>query len=74
MKPLVVVAIVLGVICLALTVLYWVTPAAALPAFLPGHDAAGTAVYHHKHAIGALVLALALFAFGWFQSKPKAAA
>jgi hypothetical protein len=73
MKPLAVVALVLGVICLALAGFYWVTPASALPAFFPGHDAAGTAIYHHKHAYGAIVLALALFAFGWFQSKPKAA-
>lgn len=73
MKPLAVVAIVLGVVCLALSVCYWVTPAASLPAFFPGHEAAGPTIYHHKHAYAAVVLALLLFAFGWFQSKPRAA-
>jgi hypothetical protein len=72
-KPLALVAIVLGIVCLGLTVLYWVTAPGALPAFMPGYEQ-GVAVGHHvKHAVVALVLALALFALAWFQSKPKSA-
>ena len=71
-KPLVAVAAVLGIIFLALTVYYFVTPAGSLASFLPGYEAGGT-VHHTKHAIAALVVALALFAFAWFQSKPAKA-
>lgn len=71
-KPLVIVAVVLGVVFLGLTAYYLMTPAGALPSFFPGHVAGGTA-HHTKHAIVALVVALALFAFAWFQSKPAKA-
>ena len=70
MKPIVIIAVLLGIVCLGLTALYWVTPVASLPSFLPGHDPAG-AGYHHKHAIGALVVAVAFFALAWFQSNTK---
>jgi hypothetical protein len=71
-KPLPLAAIVLGVISLAICVLYFVTPASGLPGFFPGYDAA-VAAPHHKHAIVALVIALVLFAFAWFRSKPAKA-
>ncbi len=51
---------------------YWLTPAGSLPSFFPGYEAGG-ADHHHKHAIVALVVALVLFAFAWFQSKPARA-
>ncbi|MDR3470760.1 MAG: hypothetical protein P4M09_03585 [Devosia sp.] len=69
MKPLALLAIVLGVIFLAFTVYYFVTPAGSLLPFLPGYEA-GVTGHHTKHAIAALVVALVLFAFAWFQSKP----
>ena len=72
-KPLVLVALVLGVVLLIVSGIYFVEPASSLPGFFPGH-AAGDAAHHFKHAIGALVLALALFAFAWFRSKPLKAA
>jgi hypothetical protein len=71
-KPIVIVALLLGVIFLALTAYYWLTPASALPSFLPGYET-GVAAPHHKHAIVALIVALVLFAFAWFQSKPQRA-
>ncbi|MEO8883531.1 MAG: hypothetical protein ABI377_09000 [Devosia sp.] len=71
-KPLVLLAIVLGVIFLGLTVYYFVTPAGALPSFFPGYEV-GASGHHTKHAIVALVVALVLFAFAWFQSKPAKA-
>lgn len=63
-------AVVVGVICLGLSVYYWITPAGALPAFLPGHEA-GATLAHHKHAIAALIVAVALFIFAWFRSGPR---
>jgi len=74
MKPLVILAVILGIVFVALAGFYWVTPAGSLPSFFPGYDTATPAIHHHKHAIGALVVALALFAFAWFQSKPPKAA
>jgi hypothetical protein len=65
-------AAVLGVVCLGLSALYFLTPAASLPGFVPGFEPGVTTV-HVKHAIGALVLGLALFAFAWFRSGPKRA-
>ena len=56
MKSLLVsVAVVLGLIFLALAALYWLTPAGGLPAFLPGFRAGSTAI-HVKHAAGMLVV------------------
>ncbi len=71
-KPLVVVASLLGIVFLILAVYYFITPAGSLAGFLPGYEP-GVAAHHTKHAIGALVVALALFAFAWFQSKPAKA-
>ncbi|HVW91302.1 MAG TPA: hypothetical protein VHB74_01705 [Devosia sp.] len=68
-KPLVIVALVLGVVFLILAVYYWLTPAGALPGFFPGFEQ-GVAAHHVKHAIVALVIAVVLFCFAWFQSKP----
>jgi hypothetical protein len=77
MKPLVLVAGILGLVFLVVAIVYAVTPAGSLPGFFPGHatDAASAAgaVKHYKHAIGAIIVALVLFAFAWFQSKPRAA-
>ncbi len=72
-KPLVLVALVLGVVLLIVSAIYVLEPASSLPGFFPGY-AAADAGHHYKHAIGALILALALFAFAWFQSKPRRAA
>ena len=68
-KPLVLVAGILGVIFLIVAVMYFAMSADSLPSFFPGH-AAGDMGRHTKHAIAALIVALALFALAWFQSKP----
>jgi hypothetical protein len=65
-------AAILGVVCLGLSALYFFTPAGSLPGFMPGFEA-GVKAVHVKHAIGSLVLGLALFAFAWFRSGPKRA-
>jgi ammonia channel protein AmtB len=64
--------IVLGLIFLALAALYWLTPAGGLPAFLPGFRAGSTAI-HVKHAVGMLVIGLALLAVAWFGSRRASA-
>jgi hypothetical protein len=60
-------AVVIGVLLLALAVLYFVDSASALPSFIPGHQA-GSAHHHVKHGIAALCLGLASLVFAWFQT------
>ncbi len=69
-KGLVVLALILGIILLIAAVVYFITPASALPSFMPGYDVTLTKT-HLKHGIGSLFLSLALFAFAWFNSKKK---
>jgi hypothetical protein len=69
-KSLVIIAALVGIGFLVLAWVYWTTPANALPSYLPGHDPAIMAV-HVKHGLGALIVALALFVFAWFQSGKK---
>ncbi len=74
LRKLVIPAVVLGVVLLAVAVVYFVTPEHSLPSFFPGHAATGSAEanhHHTKHGIAALVVALGCFAFAWFQTGPK---
>ncbi|HEX7610273.1 MAG TPA: hypothetical protein VF380_06355 [Solirubrobacteraceae bacterium] len=74
MRKLVIPAIVLGVLLLVVAVVYFVTPEHSLPSFFPGHASATSAEanhHHTKHGIAAIVVALACFAFAWFQTGPK---
>jgi hypothetical protein len=65
-NPLSVLAALLGLVFLALAIAYFLIPAGGLPSFLPGFEA-GSEHIHSTHAIVALIVALALFAFAWFQ-------
>ena len=69
-RPLVFVAAIVGVLLLVIAAVYFVQPASSLPSFFPGFEP-GQAAHHTKHGIGAGLLALAFFAFAWFQSKPR---
>jgi Na+/H+ antiporter NhaD/arsenite permease-like protein len=74
MRKLVIPAILLGVLLLVVAVVYFVTPEHSLPSFFPGHASATSAEanhHHTKHGIAAIVVALACFAFAWFQTGPK---
>jgi Na+/H+ antiporter NhaD/arsenite permease-like protein len=74
LKKLVIPAVILGVVLVIVSIVYFVEPAHSLPSFFPGHESAsGTEADHHhaKHGIAALVVALGCFAFAWFQSGPK---
>jgi len=68
-RPLSLLAGILGIVFLALATLYWLSPAGRIPAFLPGFEA-GSAHVHLRHALGSLIVALVLFAFSWFQRGP----
>jgi Na+/H+ antiporter NhaD/arsenite permease-like protein len=76
LRKLVVPAVIVGVLMIVIAVVYFVTPAHSLPSFFPGHASAGSseANHHHtKHGLAALIVALACFAFAWFQTGPKSA-
>ena len=77
LRKLVVPAVIVGVLLIVVAIIYFVEPEHSLPSFFPGHTSAGSAEanhHHTKHGIAALVLALACFAFAWFQTGPKARA
>jgi len=68
-------ATLLGILLVVVAVIYFVQPEHSLPSFFPGHASASSAEanhHHTKHGIAALVVALVLFAFAWFQTGPKA--
>jgi Na+/H+ antiporter NhaD/arsenite permease-like protein len=77
LRKLAIPAVVLGVLLIVVAIVYFVTPEHSLPSFFPGHSSASSAEanhHHTKHGIAALVVALALFAFAWFQTGPKTSA
>jgi uncharacterized membrane protein HdeD (DUF308 family) len=64
----------LGVLLIVVAVIYFAEPAHSLPSFFPGHVSATDAEanhHHSKHGIAAVVVALACFAFAWFQTGPR---
>ncbi len=69
-KILNILAVVFGIVFVALAIYYWITPANMLPAFLPGYDVA-MATPHIKHGIASLVVGLALLVYAWFASAKK---
>jgi hypothetical protein len=62
------IAYLLGILLIAIAVVYFVTPADHLPSFFPGH-AAGVARVHMKHGIVAAVAGVVLLAVGWFLGR-----
>jgi hypothetical protein len=68
-RQLIVPAILVGVVLIALAIVYWTSSASSLPSFFPGHQA-GSSTHHVKHGIAAFLLGMACFAFAWFQSGP----
>ena len=68
-----VIAAVLGVVFLIVAVLYFIDPASALPAFLPGYKA-GDMTHHTKHGVLAIALAVVCFVAARFINGPAAGA
>jgi len=74
LRRLVAPAVILGIILIVVAVIYFVQPEHSLPSFFPGHASASSAEanhHHTKHGIAALVVAVACFAFAWFQTGPR---
>ena len=74
LRKLILPAVVLGVLLIVVAIVYFAEPAHSLPSFFPGHVSATSAEaghHHTKHGIAALVVALAAFAFAWFQTGPR---
>jgi hypothetical protein len=69
-RLLVALAVVAGVVLIAIAVTYWALPAKSLPGFFPGHQA-GSSHHHAKHGIAAFLLGVACLVFAWFRSGPS---
>jgi len=61
---------VIGLVFVAIALVYWLTPAGGLPGFLPGFQA-GSDHVHVTHALGSLLIALALFAIAHHLVTPQ---
>jgi hypothetical protein len=72
-RLLTILAVVLGIVLIAIAVVYWAEPAKSLPGFFPGH-ASGSSHHHTKHGIAAFLVGVACLVFAWFNSaKPRSA-
>lgn len=63
-------AVILGILFLIISYVYFTRQAGDLPHFFPGYQA-GLDKVHDKHAIAALLLGIGCFVLAWFQSGPK---
>ena len=75
-RPLVWIAVVVGLALIVLAVVYWAEPAKSLPSWIPGHKA-GSNHHHVKHGIASFLLGCACLVFAWFRSagpRPRRAA
>jgi uncharacterized membrane protein len=62
------IAYILAIICVIVAVVYFAMPAGQLPTFMPGYEA-GSAHFHVKHAIIAVVAAVILAVIGWLVGR-----
>jgi hypothetical protein len=60
-------AVIVGLLLIAVAIVYWVEPAKSLPSFFPGHES-GSDHHHVKHGIAAFLVGLACLAYAWFQT------
>ena len=63
------IAIILGLVFLAVAIAYFAIPAGSLPSFLPGYEVGSTHV-HIKHGVASLVIAAVLFVVAWYSGRP----
>jgi 1,4-dihydroxy-2-naphthoate octaprenyltransferase len=66
-RLLAILAIVIGLVLIAVAIVYWAEPASSLPSFFPGHQA-GSSHHHTKHGIAAFLVGLACLVFAWFNT------
>jgi hypothetical protein len=64
------IAVVLGLVCVGVAIVYFVVPAGSLPEFLPGFEA-GSPRIHMKHGAAAAVAGVVLFAVAWFTGRSR---
>jgi hypothetical protein len=69
-RPLTYALIGLGVLCVAVAIYYFVTPAGSLPSFFPGHDA-GSTHHHTKHGLAMLGVAVVCWIGAWMTTGPS---
>ncbi len=69
-KTLVYSAVIIGILFIIIAIVYFVTPANSLPAYMPGYDLASNKI-HFKHGIASTILGLGLFILAWFKSGKK---
>jgi uncharacterized membrane-anchored protein YitT (DUF2179 family) len=62
------VATLLGVILIAIAIVYFTLPADSLPGFFPGHEA-GVTRMHTKHGMAAAAAGIVLLAVGWWMGR-----
>jgi hypothetical protein len=62
------IATLLGIVLIAIAVMYFVLPADQLPAFMPGHQA-GVMRAHIKHGLVSGVAGVVLLAVGWVLGR-----
>ena len=60
-------AALVGLVLIAVAIVYWAEPAGSLPGFFPGHQA-GSNHHHVKHGIASFLVGLACLVFAWFQT------
>ena len=68
-RPLTIALIAVGVVCVILAIVYFVTSAANLPSFFPGHQA-GLTRHHTKHGLALIGVAVVLWIAAWFTTAP----
>ncbi|HLB19406.1 MAG TPA: hypothetical protein VK613_09770 [Gaiellaceae bacterium] len=64
-------AVVLGLVLIAIGVTYIALTEHDIPSFFPGHVSHASSHHHVKHGIAAIFLGLACFAFAWFRTGPR---
>ena len=72
-RVLVAAAVILGIVLIAIAIVYFAEPASSLPSFFPGHQA-GSSHHHAKHGIAALLLGIGCLVFAWFRIGAEAPA
>jgi len=69
-RLLVALAVLAGIVLIAVAAVYWAEPARSLPGFFPGHEA-GSNHHHVKHGIASFLVGIACLVFAWFRSGPS---
>jgi hypothetical protein len=60
-----------GLVFIAVGVIYIALNEHDIPSFFPGHVSHPASHHHVKHGIAAILLGLACLAFAWFRTGPR---